>query len=200
MRQLLDLGGIQHSPFLMVESFGHFPVFSLHKLHVGLHDALLELGLRDGEDLKFRLTGSLRKKLHIVAAYSHHGSVGILKLTEQRVQLVGRHFHYILAELFNRESNAALRVTRWEPAHKAPLAGTACHALCGSQRTRPAEAASGDPFPAPINHGMRPPGHDIFATAALGLFLPIEQSGIISGLSHERQLEHFAPYGRRNSV
>jgi hypothetical protein len=52
----------------------------------------------------------------------------------------------------------------------------------------------------PTNHGLRPPGHETFATAALGLFLPIEQSGITSGLSHNRQPEHFAPYGRRNSL
>jgi hypothetical protein len=74
------------------------------------------------------------------------------------------------------------------------------HALCGSQRTRPAEAAPGAAPATPINHGLRPPGHETFATAALRLFLPIEQSGIASGLSHDRQPEHFAPYGRRNSL
>src|SRR5215475_11921640 len=31
---------------------------------------------------------------------------------------------------------------------------------------------------------------ETFATAALGLFLPIEQSGITYGLSHDRQPEH----------
>ena len=87
-----------------------------------------------------------------------------------------------------------------DPAHKAPRAGTACHALRGSQRTRPAEAAPGAAPATPTNHGLRPPGHETFATAALGLFLPIEQSGITSGLSHDRQPEHFAPYGRRNSL
>jgi hypothetical protein len=72
-----------------------------------------------------------------------------------------------------------------------------------SFHTRPAGAAPATPINhrlSPINHGLRPLGHETFATAALGLFLPIEQSGITSGLSHDRQPEHFARYGRRNSL
>ena len=77
----------------------------------------------------------------------------------------------------------------------------------GLHVTQPVEANEGGlpkphrvPPPAtPTNHGLRPPGHEAFATAALGPFLPIEQSGITSGLSHDRQPERFAPYGRRNS-
>ena len=70
----------------------------------------------------------------------------------------------------------------------------------GGRRGRPAVGPPGAAPATPTNHGLRPPGHETFATAALGLFLPIEQSGITSGLSHDRQPEHFAPYGRRNSL
>ena len=41
-------------------------------------------------------------------------------------------------------------------------------------------------------------GLGIIATAALGLFLPIDQSGITSGLPHDRRPERLSPYGRRN--
>src|SRR5262245_60236761 len=86
-----------------------------------------------------------------------------------------------------------------DPAHEAPRAGATRHAPRGSQRRRAAEAAPGAAPAPPTNHGLRPPGRGTLASAAPGLFLPIEQSGITSGLPHDRQPERVAPYGRRNS-